>query len=69
MFPVSEGGNAVARLVFLWAMVIGAAGLTVWVGVLAAETGHLTSQVLMALLPLVMLISLGLRAIRRKHDG
>lgn len=59
------------RLLFLWALVIGAGAATVWVGVMAAETGHLDGQVLMALMPLVLLISIAWRGIAasRRRDG
>ena len=52
------------RLIMLFALVILAAGATIWVAVLAAETGHFDSATLMSLMPLVMLAAIAVRALR-----
>ncbi|MDU8926820.1 hypothetical protein RXV86_05450 [Alisedimentitalea sp. MJ-SS2] len=53
------------RFVMLLSLVIAAAGLTIWVVVLAARADQLNGATLSALLPLVLLASLALRALRR----
>ncbi len=53
------------KYVFLLALVIGAAGLSIWVAWLAARAGALDGDVLRALVPLVILASLALRALRK----
>lgn len=68
MLPSGKGGDALARLMLLWAMVLSGAGLTIWVGLLAMRAHAFSGQTLMALLPLLMLISLGLRGLKRKRD-
>ena len=57
-----------ARFVFLLLLVIAAGGATVWVGWAAAEAGKLDGQVMMALLPLVMLLSIAFRALTGNRD-
>ncbi len=56
------------RFLLLLLLVIAAAGATVWVGWMAAQAGKLDGQVMMALLPLVMLLSIALRALTGKRD-
>lgn len=51
------------RYFFLLALVITAGGLTVLVAGLAASSGNLNGQTAMALLPLVMLVSIAVRAL------
>lgn len=58
-----------AKFVFLLALVIGAAGLSIWVAVLAAEAGALDAKVASALLPLLLLAGVALRALRNNADG
>lgn len=53
----------ILRYIFLLALVIFAGGGTIWVAYAAASAGQLNGRVLMALLPLVMLASLGVRAL------
>ena len=53
------------RHIILLSLVIGAAGLTIWVVVLAARADQLNGTTLSTLLPLVLLASLALRALRR----
>jgi len=57
-----------ARFLFLLILVIAAGGATVWIGWAAARAGQLDGQVLMAMLPLVMLLSIALRALTGKRD-
>ena len=52
------------RLITLLALVILAAGATIWIAVLAAETGHFDSATLMTMMPLVMLAAIAVRALR-----
>ncbi|MCI2398202.1 hypothetical protein [Aliiroseovarius subalbicans] len=54
------------RFVFLIMLVILCAALTVWVGAMAASSGNLNGQTAMALLPLVMLASIALRALTNR---
>ncbi len=56
------------RFIFLITLVILAGGLTVAVGAMAAAAGKLDGQVAMALLPLVMLASIALRALTAKDE-
>ncbi|MDQ2088454.1 hypothetical protein [Marimonas arenosa] len=53
------------RYLTLLSLVIAAAGATIWVVVLAARAGQLNGATLGTLLPLVLLASLALRALRR----
>ncbi len=51
------------RFIFLLVLVIGSAGLTIWIAWMAFAAGQLNGGTLGALLPLVMLASVGLRAL------
>ena len=53
------------KFAFLLALVIGAAGLSIWVVYLAMRADALDGSVLRALLPLVILAIVGLRALRK----
>ncbi len=57
-----------ARFIFLLALVLAAGGATVWIGWAAARAGQLDGQVLMTMLPLVMLLSIALRALTGNRD-
>ncbi|MCK0143514.1 hypothetical protein [Aliiroseovarius sp. F20344] len=56
------------RFIFLIALVILSAGLTVLVAGWAAASGKLDGQVAMALLPLVMLASIAWRALSGRTE-
>jgi len=56
------------RFAFLIVVVIACAGLTVWVASLAALSGKLNGQILMALMPLAMLAAIAIRALSARHD-
>ena len=56
------------RSLLLILLVIAAGGATVWVGWMAAEAGRLDRQVIMAMVPLVMLLSVALRALTGNRD-
>lgn len=56
------------RFILLIALVILSGGLTVIVGGMAAASGKLDGQVAMALLPLVMLASIGVRALSGRKE-
>jgi hypothetical protein len=55
------------RFFFLLSVVIGAAGLTLWVAWLALGAGQLNGATAGALLPLVLLASIALRALTRAN--
>ncbi|MCK8462389.1 hypothetical protein MUY35_00820 [Aliiroseovarius sp. S1339] len=55
------------RFFFLITLVILAGGLTVLIASLAVASGKLDGQVAMALLPLVMLASIGIRALSGRN--
>lgn len=57
------------RFFFLIALVILSAGLTILVGSLAVTSGKLDGQVAMAVLPLVMLASIGIRALSGRNGS
>lgn len=57
-----------ARFILLLLLVITAGGATVWIGWAAARAGRLDGQALMAMLPLVMLLSIALRALTGNRD-
>ena len=57
------------KFIFLLALVIGAAGLSIWVAVLAAEAGALDGNVLRALLPLLLLAGVAVRALCKGSSG
>lgn len=50
-----------AKFVFLLVLVIGSAGLSIWIGYLAFAAGALDGTVWRALVPLLLLASIGLR--------
>ena len=56
------------RFIMLLTLVIIAAGATILVAALAARAGQINGTTLSALLPLVLLASLGLRALRRNPE-
>ncbi|MCI2393137.1 hypothetical protein [Aliiroseovarius sediminis] len=56
------------RFFLLITLVILSGGLTVLVGSLAAASGKFDGQVAMALLPLVMLASIGIRGLSRGDE-
>ena len=56
------------KFVFLLALVIGAAGLSIWVVVLAMRADALDGGVLRALVPLLLLASVALQALRKSRD-
>ncbi|HHL21869.1 MAG TPA: hypothetical protein ENJ52_10140 [Aliiroseovarius sp.] len=53
------------KFVLLLALVIGSAGLSIWVLVLAIESDHLDGTTLRAIIPLAMLAALAGRALAR----
>ncbi|MDE9448859.1 hypothetical protein J3R80_00060 [Aliiroseovarius sp. Z3] len=57
------------RFFSLIALVILCGGLTIFVGSLAAASGKLDGQVAMALLPLVMLASIAIRALSGRNGS
>jgi len=57
-----------ARFLFLLLLVIAAGGATIWVGWAATSAGQLDGRVMMAMLPLVMLLSIAWRALTGKRD-
>ncbi|MCK0138904.1 hypothetical protein [Aliiroseovarius sp. F47248L] len=57
------------RFFFLITLVILSGGLTILVGSLAAASGKLDGQVAMALLPLIMLASIGIRALSGRNGS
>ncbi|SEW19017.1 hypothetical protein SAMN05444851_1997 [Aliiroseovarius sediminilitoris] len=57
------------RFFFLIALVILSGGLTILVGSLAVTSGKLDGQVAMAVLPLVMLASIGIRALSGRNGS
>ena len=57
------------KFIFLLALVIGAAGASIWVAVLAAEAGALDGNVARALLPLLLLAGVAVRALRKGGAG
>ncbi|WP_421704495.1 hypothetical protein [Aliiroseovarius sp.] len=55
------------RFFLLIALVIACAGLTVWIGSMAAMAGKLDGQVAMALMPLLLLASIAWRGISERN--
>lgn len=56
------------RFALLLAVVIGAAGLSVWVAAAAAQAGSFDRTTLGAVLPLLLLASVAFRALKRRRD-
>ena len=56
------------KFVFLIALVILSAGLTILVASMAAASGKFDGQVAMALLPLVMLASIAIRTLSGRNE-
>jgi hypothetical protein len=56
----------IIRYVFLLALVILAGGGTVWVAYAATASGQLNGQAFMALMPLVMLATIAVRALGQR---
>lgn len=57
-----------ARYLLLLALVIAAAGATIWVGWAAVRAQELNGQTMMAILPLVMLAAIAWRGLTGKSD-
>lgn len=57
------------RFFFLIALVILSGGLTILVGSLAVTSGKLDGQVAMAVLPLALLASIGIRALSGRNGS
>ena len=53
------------KLLFLWALVIGAAGLSLWLIFMAIRAEALDAGIWRAVVPLMLLAGLGLRGLRR----